>query len=230
MTIDEMRSEIKVDLGCDINSLGISDNTIDVKIKEAVRKVGAYAPQVCIESFPISNGKVEMPEDTVAVVQMLSNSDVSKSSMEVADDRDLFSVSRYLYNYNDMNDPHILLMQRTGIKTLQQFVSLKDTYYNKQDHCLYLSNIQESKITLKYLRKIRDFIEITDPDIIQIIKEYALSLCKIIEGEIRRKLQSAPGAIHLDGDNLVSEGMSEKSDIESRLIKDFQNIRFGIRV
>ena len=121
-------------------------------------------------------------------------------------------------------------MQKNAVSTLQNFVRLDDYHYDKNSHTILISNHDGSDLTVKYLRKYRSFEEIEDVDIQQTVKEYALALCKIIEGEIRRKLQSAPGAIQLDGDSLVSEGMSEKQAIEDGLVSKFQNIRFGIRI
>lgn len=231
MLMDELVAEIKVDLGCDINSLGISDTSIVLKINEALRKISVYAPYVCTEMLPVAGGVAQLPEDTTTVVEVLNLDKPSITNAKVvADDTDLFSVSRYLYNYNDLSDPYIFLMQKNAVSTLQNFVRLKDYKYEKTNHKLYISNHEGEKVCVKYLRKYRSVEEIEDLDVLQRVKEYALALCKIIEGQIRRKLQSAPGAIQLDGDALVSEGMQEKQAIEDRLVGEFQNLRFGIRV
>lgn len=231
LTIADLVEEIKIDLGCDVNSLGISDASIESKINEAVRKISIYAPYVCTETLKVSGGKIVLPDDTTAVVGVLNyNKSSAQRARVIADDTDLFSVSRYLYNYNDLSDPYIFLMQKNAVSTLQSFVRLDDQYYDKNTHTLLISNHDGERLTVKYLRKYRSFEEIEDTEIQQRVKEYALALCKIIEGNIRRKLQSAPGAIQLDGDSLVSEGTSEKQAIEDRLVREFQNIRFGIRV
>lgn len=231
MLLEDLVEEIKVDLGCDINSLGISDSSIELKIKEALRKISVYAPYVCTEMLDVSNGTVQLPDDTTAVVEILNLDKPSATKARVvADDTDLFSVSRYLYNYNDLSDPYIFLMQRNAVSTLQRFVRLTDWRYEKGTHKLYISNHDGQKLCVRYFRHYRTVEEIEDTDVLQRVKEYSLALCKIIEGNIRRKLQSAPGAIQLDGDSLVSEGMSEKQDIESKLVNEFQNLRWGIRV
>lgn len=230
MLLDDLRYEIKVDLGNDVNSLGISDESIDLKIKEALRKISVYAPYVSTEEFLLVNNSAQLPDDATTVLEVSNlNKPAATSTRVIADDTDLFSVSRYLYNYNDLSDPYIFLMQKNAVSTLQNFVRLTDFRYEKSNHKLYVSNAKMKNICVKYLRKYRDIEEITDTDVLQIVKEYALALCKIIEGTIRRKLQSAPGAIQLDGDNLVSEGISEKESIESRLTTMFQNLRFGLR-
>lgn len=231
MVLEDLVREIKVDLGCDINSLGISDESIRLKIHEALRKISIYAPYICTEVFALEGNKVLLPEDTTTVIEVMNLDKPSATNARViADDKDLFSVSRYLYNYNDLSDPYIFLMQKTAVSTLQSFVRLTDFRYEKSNHTLYLSNADLSNVCIKYLRKYRNVEEIKDDDVMQRVKEYALALCKIIEGNIRRKLQSAPGAIQLDGDSLVSEGMEEKQTIEDRLANEFQNLRFGIRV
>lgn len=230
MLVKDLIDEIKIDLGCDINSLGISDASIGIKIKEALRKVSVYAPYVCVETIPVEKNTAQLPEDATTVIEVLNlDKPSSTAARVVADDTDLFSVSRYMYNYNDLSDPYIFLMQKNAVSTLQNFVRMTDYRYEKSTHTLYVSNFQGSQLVVKYLREYRSIEEIQDTDVLQTVKEYALALCKIIEGNIRRKLQSAPGAIQLDGDSLVSEGMSEKQDIESSLATRFQNLRFGIR-
>lgn len=231
LLIDDLVEEIKIDLGCDVNSLGISDDSIIAKIKEALRKISVYAPYVCTEMFTLKGGVVELPADTTTVIEVLNMNKTSATRARViADDTDLFSVSRYLYNYNDLSDPFIFLMQKNAVSTLQTFVRLNDFRYEKSNHSLYVSNYEGNELCVKYLRKYRSVEEIEDTDVLQRVKEYALALCKIIEGNIRRKLQSAPGAIQLDGDSLVSEGMQEKQDIESKLVKEFQHLRWGTRI
>lgn len=231
MLLDDLVSEIKVDLGCDINSLGISDSSIALKIHEALRKISVYAPYVCVEMFDLEDNSAQLPDDSTTVLDVLNIDKSSTTNAKVvADDTDLFSVSRYLYNYNDLSDPYIFMMQKNAVSTLQSFVRLTDFRFEKSTHKLYLSNIDVSRVCVKYLRKYRSVEEIEDQDVLQMVKEYSLALCKIIEGNIRRKLQSAPGAIQLDGDSLVSEGMSEKQNIEDKLVSQFQNLRFGIRI
>ena len=231
MLLTDLIEEIKIDLGSDVNSLGIKDSSIGLKVKEALRKISAYAPYVETQMFDVSRGSVVLPEDTTTVVAVLNMDKPSVSTNKViADDTDLFSVSRYLYNYNDLSDPYIFMMQKNAVNTLQGFVRLNDYRYERSNRTLYLSNHDGAKVCVKYFRNYRSVEEIEDIAVLQRVKEYALALCKIVEGNIRRKLQSAPGAIQLDGDSLVSEGMSEKADIESKLVSEFQNLRFGIRV
>lgn len=227
--VEDLINEIKVDLGCDVNSLGISDSSIELKIKEALRKISVYAPYSCIETFNVVGNVAELPEDVNTVVEVLNLMKPSPTNAQIADDTDLFSVSRYLYNYNDLSDPFIYLMQKNAVRTLQGFVKLTDYRFDKKAHKIYFSNFHESEVCVRYLREYRSIEEIEDTDVLQRVKEYALALCKIIEGNIRRKLQSAPGAIQLDGDSLVSEGMSEKQSIEERLPREFQNLRWGVR-
>lgn len=229
-----MVEEIKFDLGSDINSLGISDETIELKIKEAIRKISTYAP--CIKSgyFPVVGKKIEMPEGTIGVLQVLNQTNITGSRGDYRtlykDDTDLFSVSRYLFNYNDRSDPFIFLMQKNQVNTLQNFVSLSDWRYDSYQNILYVNNYGGTTLSLIYMSTFSDFNEVRDIEVVQAVKEYALALCKIIEGQIRRKLQSAPGAIQMDGDALVSEGTAEKQRLDDWIPKRFMNLRFGLRV
>ena len=234
MIMEDMVAEIKADLGADINSLGISDTTIMLKIKEAIRKISVYTPCVKSGYFEVHNLTVDMPEDTVGVLQVLNQTDLKGNSGESTtlyqNDTDLFSVSRYMFNYNDLSDPFIFLMQKNQLNTIQNFISLKDWRYDNYQNTLYLNNFSGKSVSCIYMSKFTDLQDMKDQDIIQAVKEYALALCKIIEGEIRRKLQVAPGAINMDGDALVSEGQAEKLRLDEWIPKRFMNLRFGLRV
>lgn len=230
MKIQDMVEDIKVDLGSDVNSLGISDDTITRKIKEALRKISSYAPYVVVCTCPVSGGRVELPEGTSTVVEVL-HTKTSANNISLGDDQDLFSVQKYMFNsQSGGSDPYTFMTQMSELKTLQNMVNLQDWHFDRSSHSLYLSNYTDSTVTVRYLRAYADLSEVTDELVIQKVKEYALALCKIIEGMIRRKLQSAPGAIQLDGDSLVSEGTSEKSVLDQTLPTTFKYLRFGIRV
>lgn len=233
MDINTMVEEIKSDLGNDIVSLGISNNTIVLKLKEALRKVSSFAPYIKLETYNPENSRIKLSEETVAVVQVLTE-DASKSvdrESPIYDEKDLFNATRYIYNYSGstLRDPYIYMMNITELRTLQNMVEIKDWFYNKEDYTLYLSNYTARAITVRSLEKYKDLEQVTDIDVIQTIKEYALALCKIVEGNIRRKLQSAPGSIQMDGDSLVSEGIAEKNRLDEWIPKQYSYLRFGIK-
>lgn len=227
MTIADMTNEIKVDLGSDVLSLAISDNTIEIKIKEALRKISAYAPRVLYMNVPAAN-VVEMPEDTLCVVQLMSYDLASNASYE---DLDVFSWTTMMYNSGGaIYDPFTILQMRNQVQNLQAFIAMKDWHYDAENRLLYLSNIQGNSVAVKYMVPYKNIEEVKDEIVIQKLKEYALALCKIVEGTIRRKTQSAPGAIQLDGDTMVSEGLSEKGRLDSDIPTTFKYLRMGLRV
>lgn len=227
MTIEDLRDEIKVDLGIDVVSIAISDNTIELKIKEALRKISSYAPRVLYMN--VSNAPViDMPEDTLCVVQMMSY-DLASGTNYV--DNDVFSWTTLMYNSGrGGQDPFSILQLRNQVQNLQSFVSMKDWMYDSATRKLYLSNVEGENVAIKYMVPYKSLDEVQDEIVLQKIKEYALALCKIIEGTIRRKTQSAPGAIQLDGDSMVSEGESEKSRLDQEIPEIFKYLRMGLRV
>lgn len=232
MILSDLVDEIKVDLGSDINSLGISDESITLKIKQALRKVSSYAPYRAIDSFDVENHRVQMPESTSAVLGIYNHERGSTLDGSPGDpDIDLFTVRKYIYgNSQGFRDPYIMLQQVNQAQTLQGFVSIKDFMYDRNSRVLYLSDFRSPRATIDYLRAYTSIEEVASEQVLDTIHEYALALCKIIEGEIRRKLQSAPGAISMDGDALVSEGNASKATIESELASKFSFLRFGLRV
>lgn len=229
MTLDELRDEIKIDLGVDINSLGISDSTIEAKIKQAMRKVSSYAPYRAIDVFDVVGNKVQMPSTTSAVLGIYNHTPTNNPVVG-DEDQDLFSVRKYLYSGTGLRDPFVMLQQVSQAEAIRGFVAIKDYMYDRNTRTLYISDFPGTRATIDYLRAYGILEEVNSEQVLDTIHEYALALCKIIEGEIRRKLQSAPGAIAMDGDALVSEGQASKSQIESELPNKFSFLRFGVRV
>lgn len=232
MLISELVDEIKVDLGVDINSLGISDGSIELKIKQALRKISSYAPYRAIDSFTVEGSKITMPETTSAVLGIYNHEAGFLGDGKAGDtDIDLFTVRKYIYgNSQGFRDPFVMLQQINQAQTLKGFVTLKDFMFDRNTRTLYVSDFTGTRATVDYLRAYASLTEVTSEQVLDTIHQYALALCKIIEGEIRRKLQSAPGAISMDGESLVSEGTSEKASIESELSNKFSFLRFGVRV
>lgn len=215
-------------MGTDVVSLAISDETIAIKVKEALRKISSYAPRVMISSFP-RQSCIDMPPTTTCVLAVLATDSTSNANIE---DDDVFSWSTMMYNSRQsMYDPFTILTMRNQVGTLQQFISLKDYHFDKHTKKLYLSNLSGSgNVTVKYMIPYTSIEEIVDEIVLQKVKEYALALCKIIEGMIRRKTQNTPGAMQLDGDALVSEGTAEKDRLETDLVQTFKYLQMGIRV
>jgi hypothetical protein len=227
-----MVEEIKSDMGGDVLSLGITDNTIKIKINEAIRKISSYAPYIRTETYDISGNSLELDKTTCMVSHVYSDKSPSGAvnrESPIYDEADLFNASRYVYNFGGLNDPYIHMMNITEMQTLQNMVALKDWHFDKDSHTLYLSNFSGTSITVRSLQKYESLTQIKDADVIQTVKEYAVALCKIAEGTIRRKLQNAPGAIQMDGDALVSEGTSEKTRLDEQIPKMYSYLRFGLR-
>jgi len=222
-----MTNEIKVDLGSDVLSLAIRDNTIEMKIKESLRKISSYAPRVLFMNVGNSS-VIDMPEDTLCVVQLMSY-DLASGVNYV--DNDVFSWTTLMYNSGSaMYDPFTILQMRNQVQNLQSFISSKDWMYDASEKKLYLSGVSGTNVAIKYMVPYKSLEEVKDEIVLQKVKEYALALCKIIEGTIRRKTQSAPGAIQLDGDAMVSDGESEKSRLDQEIPEIFKYLRFGLRI
>jgi len=227
MTVEDLVKEIKIDLGCDVVSLGISDETIKAKISEALRKISSYAPKVMIGSFPTAP-KIHMPDGTTSVLQIMSGDIASDTTMV---DNDVFGWTTIMMNSGtSMFSPYTILESRQNVRTLQQFIKITDFYYDKVNNDLYISGATRDTLVIRYLIPYESIEEVNDELVIQKVKEYALALCKIIEGMIRRKLQNTPGAMQLDGDALTSEGNSEKDKLDQELPSVFKYLRFGLRI
>lgn len=231
MDKQEMVKLIQADLGGDVLSLGIKPETIELKIDEALRKVGAYCPRVLVQSFPVVGEKIQMPEGTIAVQDVMTFKDPVEFTRgrDNTGDIDIFHVGNYMLASYPQFDPTTYFMRMNELETMMNFIEKTDWFYEKETRTLYLNYYNRPTATVKFLKKYTDVSEIIEDDVLDLVKNYALALCKIIEGTIRRKLQNAPGAMLLDGDALVSEGNEEKMRLEEEIKKQFSNIRFGFR-
>lgn len=228
MDMGEIVESIKSDLGGDVVSLGIRDETIESKVKEALRKVGAYSPRVLTESFPVANEKLIMPEGTIAVQSVLSSRD--PSDLKRGDDEiDIFNINNFILGSSPDTDPMSYLIRKTELDTMMRFIEVTDWYYVPDNRTIFFNYYNRPSATIKYLKKYTDVSEVIKDDELDAIKNYALALCKIAEGNLRRKLAQTPGSMLLDGSELVQEGKEEKAQIEEQLKKEFSNMRFGIR-
>ena len=117
------------------------------------------------------------------------------------------------------------LMKTSELQSTLNFIDRTDWYYVKDDHTLYLNYYNRPKATVKYLKKYSSVEDITDDTVLEYVKLYALALCKIIEGGIRRKLSQAPGAIQMDGDTLAQEGITDKQNLEEKIPKIVGNLK-----
>lgn len=229
MEMVEIISSIKSDLGGDIISLAISDETITLKVNEALRKVGAYAPNSLTASFGVTSNKILMPEGTIAIQSVLSTKDPSE--LKRGDDEvDVFSPSTFLLGGSSSGyDPLGYIMKKTELESSLNFLEVTDWYYLKDTREVFLNYYDRPSATVKYLKKFTSVEEITSDEVVDLVKNYALALCKIIEGNIRRKLSQTPGAMVMDGSELVQEGREDKTQLEEQLKTQYSNLIFGIR-
>jgi hypothetical protein len=221
-----IRNSIKTDLGIDVVSLGISDASIDLKITEALRKISSYAPRKMLGNF--SGDRITMPENTTCVIRVYTS---SQGNRVTQNDNDVFSWSTIMMNSGKyIYDPLSILTLRSQMNTLQNYVSFRDWKYIPATRTLLLNNMT-SDVVVEYFLPYTELSQVDGNEmVLQKLKEYALALCKIVEGTIRRKLQNTPGAMMLDGDSLVSEGTSEKLRLDEEIPNIFKFLRMGIRV
>ena len=211
---EKIIESIKVELGYPEVDVYIKDETISILIDKATRKAIPYAAPIATASKHIVNGKVDLSDLEVAVVR-----NIYRGDMDVGIDYDIFY--RY-YHYNRLGDPLLgqdarkyfydTLAHVGNIAMLEKFVVL-DYYQDGND--LYVDNYHGT-IVLEYVKK-NPTLEDLSSEWLAWVEGYATALSKIAEGRIRGKFRVQGAPFETNADELVSEGQSERSELENRL-------------
>lgn len=106
---------------------------------------------------------------------------------------------------------------------------LNDWYLDQAEQKLYIDGF-DGLVTVEYVKE-----ECTIEDLKSKsqwkswVRDYTLALCKITEGRIRSKYKISSGVFEIESDELISEGTSEKQELEEKLNEDmgYWNIMRG---
>lgn len=99
-------------------------------------------------------------------------------------------------------------------------LSLDDWYLDSVDGKLYLDGFS-GWVTVEYVKS-----QVTIEDLNENtywktwVRDYTLAMVKITEGRIRGKYKISSGVFEIESDELVSEGQSEKDNLEQKLEDD----------
>lgn len=94
-----------------------------------------------------------------------------------------------------------------------------DFRFERDEQKLYLTcnAILPRKVTVEYMPEYKNVDELTDPYWINTLKRYSLAMTKVILGRIRSKYTLNSSQYSLDGQTMLSEGLSEINEIRTNL-------------
>ncbi len=233
--------DVKIELGYPVISLYITEEQINQMIDFSVRKCASKAAPKFLTTL-YAAGCVDVSGYNMEAVSavysgdMASSAGSSSSSDVVADGNgcancgtDGFlgcNICDRLCSYRgysmgltrgDWNNQLYDLMAWQSSRAQMQSMMLYDWYLDYTSQKLYLDNYS-GLVTVEYTKSNITMEDLAHDTVwLGWVRDYTLALCKIIEGRIRNKFKVASAPFEIESDELISEGNSDKQDLEQRL-------------
>jgi hypothetical protein len=211
ITKESLIESIKIELGYPVITLRIKDDQISVLIDKAVRRCQSKAcPTKTAERY-IAGGVTSLAGLDVETVKNIYPSMSGASSGDIFDVSSMALSTGGNLNPNNprFNDALAIIGNQAELRKLAMY-----DYYIDGD-LLYVDDYSGS-VTIEYTKNVITFEDL-DSEWRGWVEAYSTALSKITEGRIRGKYKVQSGVFEVEADQLISEGTSEKTDLDSKL-------------
>ena len=237
MTLQEYVDNIKLELTGGVLELEINDETIGKYVMQALREIQRYIDETTMVSVPFSSciDLTDFKHSAITDVYRceavgdqgkgnggISSIDPAYYQWWVASSNgsSMYNLNNWLMNYMTYNT---LLQLRNTTSTDLAFQ--EDKHNNK----LYI-NVSAGRpdyITIKYVPIFEDVDDIKSDYWKEILYRLALAITKMGLGRIRTWAKQNNALYTVDGETILEEGRSERTEIEQRLIQN-SNLFFPV--
>lgn len=212
MTNDELKKYIKSMLGESYVDVELTDEDIQVIVKQTLDKVAPYYDG---RRFILGQGEAIDLSDHIGIKEIVNVYDTKETN--------IFTLQDYVFGGSG-----IMIYSSNLIDKLQTYVcyqmmynefnNLKGVNYRYIKPNLYVTGYNEQVLIEAVVRPmaLSDIEE--NSEYYAWVKDYALALAKEVVGRTRTKFAVDGSPYQLDGDKLLSEAQASKADLESKLI------------
>jgi len=218
--LSRLTERVRSRLGFPKVNLEINDDDIEMMVEDAVVEIAPYVAEthfVTVTGAPAEGGwpcYVDMaPYGAVGVVKVFNSPTVAANNIAGIYNVNEFFVKQY------QGELSRLLQAGQRQALLDALIPESWKYI---DGKLYLANYY-STVTVEYIKDV-EYETLADEKARQWVDRYVLALAKETVGRIRSKYKSGNFPVELDGDTLLSEGLSEKE----RLIGELAERNYGL--
>jgi hypothetical protein len=230
-SLSEVRKNIIEDcmtaLGYPVISLFITQEQINRLIDLSVRKCSGKACPRFLQTLYAGGGAIDVSKYGMSAVSAVYSADIGASSSSCSSTglsgcdmcEKLCQYRGYSQGMlkgdwdNSLFDRLAYMMEQSEWKNLE----LSDYYLDVSEGKLYVDNFTGA-ITVEYVKgKITVEDLINDSFWLSWVSDYTLAMVKITEGRIRGKYKATSGVFEIEADELVSEGNTDKQELEERL-------------
>lgn len=217
MTREEYIEDIKISLGAPIVEVEIEE-LLGLLVDKAFREVSRFITETRFKTVTYVGAPIDTSVMKInTVIGLLRTSNPSR----VADITDVYALSTL--NVANASSTNVLLsdyLYRTQMNQLKSTISTDlDFTYDKEDRKLYVNTFYPtpSALTIVYIPEFVDVSEVTEMYWINLIQRLALAFSKEALGRVRGKYELSSSLYKLDGDKLLSEGITERDAVRQEL-------------
>lgn len=237
MKLDDVLSEIKIELTGYVLEMEINDETLVSIVNKALRELTRYWDETKMVSVPYSScidltGEF-FDEQVSSIVKVYRTEGFGDSgSISVMNDPvqmaqfAIFSNGGTMYNLNDYIMNYTSWMTLNKIQnTMSTDLSFKEDRHNKK---LYINNHNAPRmITIEYIPKLKSVEDIQSDYWIDILIKYCVALTKVVLGRIRTRFSQSNALWTQDGDKILEEGNTELKELRE-ILRVNSNMNFLI--
>ena len=227
MKLDDILSEIKIELTGYILDMEITDETLVSIVNKALRELTRFIDETSMISCPFAScidldGEF-FKEKVSSIVKVYRTEGAGDSaSFSVMNDPiqmaqfAIFSNGGTMYNLQDYVMNYASWMTMYKIKnTMSTELSFKEDRHNKK---LYINNYNApSMITIEYIPKLTSVEDIQSDYWIDILIKYCVALTKVVLGRIRTRFTQSNALWTQDGEKILEEGNTELRELRELL-------------
>lgn len=223
MTMQEVISEIKLELTGYILDVEIDDTTIESVVKKSMRELERYWDETTLVTIPFSscidlaNSELDLKEKVSTIVKVYRTDAIGETTnmgdpaymqqwMLFSNGGTMYNLNDYILNFSAWNT---LLRIKNTMSTDLSFI--EDKHNNK----LYINHYLDtpSRITVEYIPKLTDIEAIKSEYWIDILIRMSTAMTKIVLGRIRTRFTQSNPLWTQDGEKLLEEGNSERKEL-----------------
>lgn len=238
MVLDDLLSEIKLELTGYILDLEIEDETLVQVVKKALRELERFWDETTMVTVPFSScidttGLEEQVSSIVKIYRTEGLGDAEGNNISVMSDPlymsqfALFSNGGTMYNLTDYIMNYASWITVYKIKnTMSTDLSFKEDRHN---HKLYINCAMgaPSRITIEYIPKLKSVEDIKSDYWIDILVKLCVALTKVVLGRIRSRFTQSGALWAQDGERILDEGNNELKELRE-ILRTNSNLIYGI--
>ena len=228
MKLEDVLSEIKLELTGYVLDMEITDETLVSVVKKALRELERFWDETTLLTVPysscidLSGDFFEEQVSSIVKVYRTEGTGESNTGLSVLNDPvqmaqfAIFSNGGTMYNLNDYVMNYASWMTLNKIRnTMSTDLSFKEDRHNKK---LYINNYNAPRmITIEYIPKLKSVEDIQSDYWIDILIKYCVALTKIVLGRIRTRFTQSNALWTQDGDKILEEGNTELKELREIL-------------